>query len=104
MRLSAAELQYHLDEIAAQWFLFCQQVGVPKEKLDQYEVQISGKDKCARCLNEGLAWWLANVNYPTYETIIQALRSPVIHNNRLANKIVKLRDAGGHGTQQGITY
>lgn len=92
--LSAMQLQQQLDEMTATWYIFCQCLGVPKHKLDEFESDIVGVGRSAKCMNAALEWWLKNYENATYEAIIEALESNLVGNRRLAKTFRELRDRG----------
>ena len=83
-----AELAALLDDMAAHWYFFLGQLGMPHGKLEQIELQSVGQPNRAQyCLTRGLHRWVVSDESPTYEMIIAVFNGNFLTNRPLARKV-----------------
>ena len=80
-----------LDAIAADWYMFIGQLGVPSYVADQIKKDCSGERwQCKACLSRGLYYWVSSDDSPTYEKIVAVLDGDVVPNKPLAKWVEEL--------------
>ena len=79
--MDLGELMQLLNDIVADWWNLAIQLDVNARTIDQ-------SIPCDVCMDEMIKTWLQTTKEkPTIAAIIEALESPTIQNNRLADKI-----------------
>ena len=82
------ELAALLHAAAANWYLVLGQLGVSSDTRDQVRAEAAGlPDSSQYCLARGLHHWINSDVEPTYEKIVDVLRSDFIRNVPLAEQV-----------------
>ena len=81
-------LLLELADIAASWIVFVGQLNLPQARINQIERDVPpGDRRSVECLRAALLQWVSISDNPTYETVITALRSPVLKEAVLAQRV-----------------
>ena len=83
-----AQVYREVSDVRAKWYNFCLELELPASDLDAIEEGQHGDPDA--CLREALKIFLRKVQpRPTWKRIVNALESPTIHYESLAEEIKK---------------
>ena len=82
-------------EARSKWYYIGLELGLSTGILDA--IKTENRSEYQTCLTECLKWWIAHEVLPTWLVIIEALRSPLVGMNQLAEMIeMKYMTQGKH--------
>ena len=77
-----------LADVAASWNVFVGQLEFPQARIQQIERDVPpGDRRSVECLRSALHQWVSISDNPTYDDIVAALRSPVLKEAVLAQRV-----------------
>ena len=77
-----------LADLAANWVVFMGQLELPQARIQEIERDIpQGGRRSVECLRAALLQWISVSDNPTYASIINALKGPVLGEVVLATRV-----------------
>ena len=79
------ELAEHLQDVAANWYIFTGQLGVSSARRNR--IKEENPNNCTLCLLHGLREWVRSDEMPTYQKISKVLRGRSVTDVSLAEEV-----------------
>lgn len=77
-----------LAEVASNWIVFMGQLELAQSRIKQIERDVpQGDHRSVECLRTALLQWISSNDNPTYSVIINALRTPLLGEAVLAQRV-----------------